>query len=171
MNFIKAIGASLIAAVFYFQIPAQAIDQSATQVEAQFITDMSEHHKHGIEMAKMAQEKAQSTKVKQLSQKIIKDQTKDIAKLETWQKRWHAGHEMKADVPEMDMSKLEASEGKEFDKAFLDMMSKHHEDGVKMARQVVPKLEHKEVREFAQKSIEKQTAEIEKIDKIESSIR
>lgn len=141
------------------------------QSEAQFIEMMSKHHQDGIEMAKMAQQKSENKEVKKMSQKIINDQSKDIAKLQTWKKKWHANESANAEMPKMDMSKLQGSNGKEFDQAFVEMMAKHHEDGVAMAKAAMPNLTHKEVKDFASKSVQKQTTEISKLEKMKTSLQ
>ena len=177
MNIKKVIGFISMASVLSFQAPllVQAKDNSTaaeqTKFEPQFLEKMSMHHQEGIEMAKMAQEKAESKSVKDLSQKIIKKQTQEIAELKSWEKKWYPGEKPVVDMEKMDMTKLHSLSGKEFDVAFLNMMSKHHEGAVEMSKDAESKLEHKEVKKFAQKTIKDQTAEISKIEKMKSSIQ
>lgn len=172
MNLKKYFSAIFFAMTFIFSGSLYANENSAaTASEPMFLESMTKHHQDGIEMAKMAQEKAQNKEVKEMSRKIIQDQTKDIAKLQAWKKQWHSKEDVKADVKKIDMSKLESSQGSQFDKTFLEMMSQHHQDGIQMVKGAEANLQHKEVKEFAEKAIKKQTAEVSKMDQLKSSIQ
>lgn len=138
--------------------------------EPQFIVNMAEHHKDGIEMAKMAEQMGASKEILKMSKKIVKDQTKEIAQLNNWKQKWYPNSDIKAEVHKMDMSKLHSAQGKEFDKMFLEMMSHHHQGAIDMAKNAIPNLSHKEVKRFADKAVKKQTEEIQKMKKIESAI-
>lgn len=139
--------------------------------EAHFLEMMSEHHKDGIKMAEMAQSKSQNKDVKALAKKISQDQKSETQKMQSWKKNWYPKENVAMDMPKMDMSKLEATSGKEFDKEFLTMMTKHHQEGIEMMNASMPKLQHKEAKSMAEKGVKKQTAEIEQMEKLQSSIQ
>lgn len=143
----------------------------APKDEAHFLEMMSEHHKDGIKMAEMALSKAESKGVKSLANKISRDQKAETQKMQSWKKSWYPKENVAVDMPKMDMSKLEAASGKEFDKEFLAMMTKHHQDGIEMMNASMPKLQHKESKSLAEKGVKKQTAEIEQMEKLQSSIQ
>lgn len=63
----------------------------------------------------------------------------------------------------MDMDKLKANAGTEFDLMFLDMMIPHHEGALKMAREALSKAEHQEIKKLAQEIINAQEAEIKQM--------
>lgn len=140
-------------------------------VEPHFLQMMTDHHQQGVEMAKMAKQKASTKEVKSMSEQIIKDQTKEIAQLQSWKNKWYKDVDAKMDMPKMDMTSLENAKGKEFDTAFLEMMSKHHQDAISMTEKVSDKLQHKEVKNFASKTIEKQKSEIAKLDQMKKSMQ
>jgi uncharacterized protein (DUF305 family) len=156
--------------IFIGGFSAQAADM-VPKDEAHFLEMMSEHHKDGIKMAEMAESKAQSKDVKSLAKKISKDQKSETQKMQSWKKNWYPNENVAVDMPKMDMSKLETASGKEFDKQFLAMMTKHHQDGIEMMNASMPKLQHKETKSMAEKGVKKQTAEIEKMDKLQSTIQ
>jgi uncharacterized protein (DUF305 family) len=56
---------------------------------------------------------------------------------------------------------LHASEGDAFDATFITQMSKHHENGIKMASTALSKAQHPEVKEMAKKIIASQKEEID----------
>lgn len=54
---------------------------SKAPYDARFLDSMSEHHRAAIDMARLAQAKASRSEVKQLSQKIVAEQTKQIEQM------------------------------------------------------------------------------------------
>lgn len=165
----------ILIALCSFVIPGltptlQAAEQKS-QEEANFLSSMSMHHKDGIEMAKMAIDKSQSKEVKSLAQKISSEQTDELKKMQSLQSKWYPKTDVKVESQKMDMSKLAQSKGKEFDLAFLDMMCEHHKQAIDMAKSAMGDLVHKETKSMAEKTLKKQTAEIEKMEKLKTSIQ
>ena len=126
-----------------------------------FIDMMIMHHQEGIEMAELAQTKAQSAKVKAFATKIAADQKKDIDELQSHRKHWYADKPMMDHStmqsmmqkmhPDMKMNmedtrrKLRATNGAAFDRLFLDTMIHHHMMAVDMAKEATTKGEHAEI--------------------------
>ena len=145
---------------------APAAAAQAAETDLKFIDSMSKHHEDGVKMAQMAQQKGSTKEVKAMGDKIAKDQTKEIEQMKTWRSRWYASApNAQMEMPKMDMSQLESKTGHDFDMAFMDMMTKHHQDGMKMAQQMSPTLKHKELKEFSGKAVQNQKSEIEKMSK------
>lgn len=59
------------------------------QYDARFIDMMIVHHEGAVMMSKDALEKANHAELKQLAQKIITDQEKEIAQLKKWRQQWY----------------------------------------------------------------------------------
>ena len=117
-----------------------AMEKGASH-DPHFLDMMTEHHKDGIKMAEMASEKAESKEIKAMAQKIAKDQKKELKQMQEWrQQKYSSAPKTEQMPPKMDMSKLENSKGAEFDKNFAMMMTKHHEEGIKMAQEALPML-------------------------------
>lgn len=142
-----------------------------SQADAHFLDRFTKHHQDGIEMARLAQQKAQSSGIKQMASKILKDQPKEIAQMQKWRSRHFSSVEKASDMPpEMDMSKLQSASGTEFDVAFADMMAKHHEDGIKMIEDVEGDLKNPEVKQFVEKAKKNQSKEREQLAQMKSSL-
>lgn len=157
----------------FSQDSASATKGSAVQSkpDLQFIDKMSMHHEDGQKMAKMAAEKGSSKEVKAMGQKIAKDQAKETDQLKKWRDRWFASAPNAAgEMPKMEMSKLENSSGHEFDMAFMDMMTKHHQDGIKMANEMSGQLKQKDLKTFAKNTAQKQKSEVMKMEKWKASM-
>ena len=140
-----------------------------------FIDMMMMHHRQGLAMARLAEDRGQLPELKEFAQRVIADQEKDNSELQGLRDRFYAG-EPKADkmrmggmtmtaaemrrTSEADMRKLQAATGGEFDRLFLDILTKHHQMAISMSRDAVRRAEHAEVKEFARTTIAKQTKDI-----------
>ena len=137
--------------------PAELMAKPSTSADASFLDQFSEHHKGAIKMSKLAKSRAHDPELKRIAQKMISEQTEEIDQMASWRRQYfagepHAAHEM----PKMDMSKLEKKKGRAFDREFIDMMSKHHEQGIEMAKKTEDKLFHPQVKTFARNAAAKQ---------------
>jgi uncharacterized protein (DUF305 family) len=63
-------------------------------------------------------------------------------------------------MSDADMQKLEQVKGAEFDKMWLDMMTKHHQGAIDMAKTELTKGSNTDAKALAQKIIDAQQAEI-----------
>lgn len=144
-----------------------------------FIDMMIEHHQMGIDMAKMAQNKASHAELKDFATKMAEDQQKDIDQLKKWRDEWYAG-KPKSDhmnmpgmsgmkMQPMDMSKLEAASGNEFDLMFIDLMVPHHQMAIDMSKEALKKAEHAPLKTFARTTINKQQKEKTQLSKWRAS--
>jgi uncharacterized protein (DUF305 family) len=149
----------------------------AASYDLRFIDTINAHHDHGIQMARMAVDKASSTEVREMAQTMIADQEKDKAELRAWRDQWFSGsadaHDMSlpgASSMNMDMSRLQSPTGHAFDHAFLEMMVPHHEGAIAMGRDAAANAEHEELRRKGQEIADKQQREIEDIKKMQASL-
>ncbi len=134
--------------------------------DVQFLDTMSEHHRGGIKMMELAVDKAQSSDIKQIAQKGINDQTKEIDELKSMRNS-DAPEAVNMKMPGMmpkekmqqDMAKLEAAAG-DFDKHFLQSMIKHHQGAVKMSDDAMAKAKRDDVKAKAKEMHDKQKMEI-----------
>jgi uncharacterized protein (DUF305 family) len=119
--------------------PASSTHNSQDVMFAQM---MIPHHQQALVMAEQAATKASSPQVKKLAAQIEQAQGPEIQKMTGWLKAWGAavpsgGMDMghgDGMMSEQDMKKLGQLSGREFDKAFLQMMIKHHQGAITMAR-------------------------------------
>jgi uncharacterized protein (DUF305 family) len=138
------------------------------------------HHQQGVEMAELAEKRAQDPGVKAFAKKTADDQEKDIEQLEQY--RGDLGVAVKSPAISMekhdqtmmkqmndDMEKLRAAGESDFDRLFLDTMKKHHKMAVDMSKEAAAKAQRKEVKDFARKTVAKQQAEMEEINKLKAA--
>ena len=123
-------------------------DAIRSPYELQFLDTMILHHQGAIDMAQLAETRAQHNELKTLAKTIIADQQKEIAQMKKWRDEWFAGRPqavnmdfpgMRDGMKGMDMAKLDALKANDFDLEFIKQMIPHHEGGVLMAKDVVAK--------------------------------
>ena len=143
---------------------------SGNKTDAAFIADMSAHHEGAIDMAELAQAKADHAEIRTLADDIISAQKGEIATMKAIGDDMHSmgmhdggdmgmsQHEMGMD---MHMDALESA--KPFDKAFIDAMVPHHQGAIAMAKAELAKGNQPALRDMAEKIISAQTKEIDQM--------
>lgn len=133
-----------------------------------FIDAMAPHHQAAIDMAKIAQDKAEHAELKGLATAIATDQEGEIAQMKAWRKAWYGsdtipagagGHQMGG--MDVDLRQLEAA--RPFDRAFIDAMIPHHQSALEMAREAGTKAKHQEIKDLAARIATAQQREIEQM--------
>ncbi|MGW7438530.1 DUF305 domain-containing protein [Streptomyces sp. NPDC054849] len=140
-----------------------------------FAKGMIPHHRQAVEMAGLAPTRAESPEVKQLADEIKKAQDPEIKTLSGWLTSWseqvptegatdHSAHGMAGMMTAEEMDKLKNSSGKAFDTAFMEMMIKHHEGAVSMAKTEKAEGSFPDAKAMADAIITSQTAEITRMN-------
>lgn len=62
--------------------------KTGDEFDKAFISEMIVHHQGAIEMAKLAENQARHTEIKQLSKDIITAQEQEIHQMQQWQANW-----------------------------------------------------------------------------------
>lgn len=142
-----------------------------------FAQSMIPHHEQAIEMAELAADRAGSDEVRQLAQDIEAAQGPEIAQMKAWLDQWgqeatppggmdhgDMGHgDTGGMMTEDDMNMLEATNGADFDRMFLEMMIEHHEGAIDMARTELANGENPDAVALAEQIETDQEAEIAKM--------
>ncbi|MFF3087501.1 DUF305 domain-containing protein [Streptomyces nojiriensis] len=152
--------------------PAQQGDHNAA--DAAFARGMVPHHRQAVEMAGLAATRAESAEVKRLAEEVEKAQDPEIKTLSGWLASWgeqvpatggdHGGHDMSGMMSDEEMKRLAASSGKAFDTAFLQLMVKHHEGAVAMARTEQADGTYRPAKDMAAAIVTSQGAEIARMN-------
>jgi uncharacterized protein (DUF305 family) len=158
------------------------VPQTGSEIDEMFINMMVPHHQGAVEMAKIAQQRAEHPEVKTMADVIISSQEAEIGQMKAWKEQWYgtsetppmnampmmeamkgmggAGHpmDMQADVNAL----RDAAEP--FDLAFIDAMIPHHQSAVDAAQMVLSTAVHPEIRQMAQQVIDAQQREIDQMN-------
>jgi uncharacterized protein (DUF305 family) len=147
---------TVAAAALLFTLAACGNDNDAgtasshNDADVTFAQQMIPHHQQAIEMADLAESRAESQEVKDLAADIEAAQGPEIETLTGWLESWGedvpdegmsgmdhgnmSSDDMSGMMTEEDMADLEAASSAEFDQMFLSMMIEHHEGAIEMAK-------------------------------------
>ncbi|MEV7168419.1 DUF305 domain-containing protein [Streptomyces sp. NPDC093224] len=144
-----------------------------------FAQGMIPHHRQAVEMAELASTRAGSAEVKKLADEIRKAQDPEIRMLSGWLTAWgeqvpaegsgdHSAHGDGAAgmMSAQEMDGLKAASGGAFDTAFMELMIKHHEGAVAMARTEQAQGSFPAARTMAETIVSTQSAEIAHMNKL-----
>ena len=139
------------------------------EYDQNFIDAMVPHHQAAIEMAKVAQRKAEHVELKALADEIVSAQDGEIAQMKAWRKEWYGSDEIAPGLGGHQMAGMDTDLGQlenavPFDKAFIDAMIPHHQSAIDMAQEAIDKARRKEIKDLAVKIIAAQHAEIDKME-------
>ena len=146
-----------------------ASSASLNEGDVEFLQAMIPHHEQATEMARLVDGRTKRNELREFAAKIIDDQSGEIDQMR--QLLTAAGAEEGAGhggmdggmMDESEMTQLGGLSGDEFDLAFLDAMTGHHEGAIEMAEQVLEEGQNPQVADLANLIIGAQQAEIEQM--------
>lgn len=112
---------------------------SHNQGDVAFVQHMLPHHMHGVEMATLAVQKGSTPQVKNLGQRIVAQQKREIGVMQGYLKNWGAkpgpaAPAAKMTADETQIAALKSETGTKFDRDFLTFMMDHHLGAIDMAQ-------------------------------------
>ncbi|HUR96928.1 MAG TPA: DUF305 domain-containing protein [Pyrinomonadaceae bacterium] len=140
--------------------------------DLQFIDTMTAHHQGAVDMARLAETRAQHPELKQFAAGIVGDQEREIARMKGLRDKLFAESAkavndgfpgMTHGMGGMDVARLETLRGNEFDIEFLKQMIPHHEGAIEMAKDMQKQDAQSELKELAGAIITAQEAEIKQM--------
>jgi uncharacterized protein (DUF305 family) len=135
-----------------------------------FAQRMVPHHQQALDMAKLVPARSGDEKVRALAERVEKAQAPEITRMNGWLDKWgakkqdHSGHDMTGMMSGDDMAKLEKATGAEFDRMWLDLMIKHHEGAVEMAKTELSQGGDADAKKLAQAVVDGQQQEITEME-------
>jgi len=123
----------------------RSLAAEVNRADVTFAQEMIPHHQQAIDMAQLAETRSQDEDVQRLAAQMESAQDPEIKTMTGWLETWGedvpdhtsgAGHG-DVDMPGMMCRRneaLESASGADFDRMFLEMMIKHHEGAIQMAR-------------------------------------
>jgi uncharacterized protein (DUF305 family) len=140
------------------------------EFEIKFMQDMIVHHQSAITMAQLVPDHTKRPELLTLSKNITTAQTKEITDMTNWLSKWYQEKPVSdsMSVPGMmdmmgNMEKLKNVKDAEFDKLFIDMMIKHHQQAVSMAQLIPDKTQRPELVQLGKNIVQTQSAEIKEM--------
>lgn len=159
---------------------SSAPSADANEADAMFASMMIVHHEQAIEMSDIVlAADGVDPAVTELAQQIKAAQGPEIEQLQGWLTDWSispddegAGGMDHGDgmMSEDDLAALQAADGPEASRLFLEQMIVHHEGAVEMAQVQVDDGSNSDAVELAQKIIDAQTEEIQEMKTLLSAL-
>ena len=163
------------------------------EFDEQYLRLMGEHHRQGVELARMAEHRSRRTEVQDLARRGAEQQAKEIEEITQLLARptearaglGRAGvgrdgtqpvrarrSDAPTTTPEDDlvarqrqtMQQLQQAQGDEFDRQFLRALATHHQAGFAMNQAAAGRAGDREVAAFARRSATRQQQEIEQLN-------
>ncbi|TCK21457.1 DUF305 domain-containing protein [Pseudonocardia endophytica] len=143
-----------------------------------FAQGMIPHHEQAVQMSRPAAERGADPQVAGLAARIEQAQAPEIAQMRGFLAAWGAP-ESAAGMSGMDhsgmgggmmtdqeMGQLDQARGAVFDRLYLQLMIRHHEGAVQMARTELASGTNPEARALAQRIVDSQQAEIAEMQRL-----
>ena len=165
-----------------------SVDEPFNEADVAFAQMMIPHHREAVEMAELANDRAEDPEVKALAEQIRAAQEPEIAQLTGFLNAWgaevpaagstagmdHGGSmsgmsEMPGAMTPEQMEQLRNATGAGFDQMFLTMMIEHHRGAVTMAQREVEQGGNPDAKQLAEKIVADQNAEISRMQQLQAS--
>jgi uncharacterized protein (DUF305 family) len=139
-----------------------AIETNGQPYDQAFIDNMVPHHEGAVAMARIELAKGKRPDVKKLAARIVSAQTAEIRRIRAWRIDWFGDGSTPAEMP-MSMDGMDIDSvrnAKDVDRAFVEMMIRHHESAIAMATDAEANGTRVELRDLAAVIIADQKREI-----------
>ncbi|OGF99987.1 DUF305 domain-containing protein [Candidatus Gottesmanbacteria bacterium RBG_13_37_7] len=110
-------------------------------VDLRYINQMATHHKGAILLANQIGNKSQRVEIKNLIAEIQTSEPKLIDELYAWKKQWYNDNRVIKDPIVPNLGDLD----EKTDLRFLNALIAHHEEGIKMTKEIKVKSSRKEI--------------------------
>jgi uncharacterized protein (DUF305 family) len=131
------------------------------------------HHEQGVDMARLAVERASGADVRDLAAAVVATQDDELADMKQWLGDWnqpvaadpdphaHAGHGgMHGTDPEFVAALRRTPAGPDFDRTFLNLFTGHQHGAVELARMETSGGRYPRARDLAERIVSSRTAQI-----------
>ncbi|MEU0137286.1 DUF305 domain-containing protein [Streptomyces sp. NPDC006296] len=146
-------------------------DDTPNSADFRYVRMMIEHHDQALVLTALVPGRAASTSVERLAERISAAQKPEIGAMEGWLKNnggdareeTHEHASMPGMATDRQIARLRDSDGKAFDRMFLELMITHHQGAVTMATEALADGNNVLVEEMANDVIAQQTVEIDRM--------
>jgi uncharacterized protein (DUF305 family) len=157
---------------------SESAEADFNDADVTFLQMMIPHHEQAVDMAELAQSQAADPEVIDLAGQIAAAQQPEIDEMTGLLEEWgeptemegHGDMSMGGMATEEQMAELQAAQGVDFDKLFVELMIAHHEGAVTMAEEHHAEGQNADASAIADAVIETQTAEIATLQEIQARL-
>ena len=145
-------------------------DDSPNSADVSYARMMIQHHAQALEMTELVPDRAESSKIVKLAERIAAAQQPEIKAMQGWLKSHDKaerddghGHDhatMPGMATQAQLEQLRAADGKAFDQLFLTLMITHHQGAITMSTELKGQGNNIRMEEMADDVVAQQTSEI-----------
>lgn len=146
---------------------SQAATTKYNRTDAAFASMMLPHHLGGVELGKLAASKGVDPTIRTTGANIVRSQSGQAKTLAKMVKAFRTKASTTPEIErrnQIDMARLKAATGTDFDKRWLDVISSHHMAAIQMAQMERRGGINAAARALASKIIREQRAELSKFN-------
>ncbi|MFI2424418.1 DUF305 domain-containing protein [Streptomyces sp. NPDC018955] len=148
-------------------------DDSPNSADVSYARMMIQHHAQALEMTELVPDRAESSKIVKLAERIAAAQQPEIKAMQAWLKGHDKaerddghGHDhatMPGMATQAQLKQLRAADGKAFDQLFLTLMITHHQGAITMSTELKGQGNNIRMEEMADDVVAQQTSEISRM--------
>ncbi|MFC8390255.1 DUF305 domain-containing protein [Streptomyces sp. NPDC057238] len=148
-------------------------DDSPNAADVSYARMMIQHHAQALEMTELVPDRAESSKIVKLAERIAAAQQPEIKAMKGWLKSHDKperddghGHDhatMPGMATQAQLKQLRAADGKAFDQLFLTLMITHHQGAITMSTELKGQGNNIRMEEMADDVVAQQTSEISRM--------
>ncbi|MBB5125348.1 uncharacterized protein (DUF305 family) [Streptomyces albaduncus] len=150
-------------------------DDSPNSADVSYARMMIVHHTQALEMTGLVPDRAESSKIVKLAERIAAAQQPEIKAMQGWLKSHDKpeqddahghGHDhatMPGMATQAQLKQLRAADGEAFDQLFLTLMITHHQGAITMSTEVKGQGNNIRIEEMADDVVAQQTSEISRM--------
>ena len=135
--------------------------------DAAFASMMLPHHEGGVELGKLAAQKAQTAEIRAIGRSIVATQSRQAQTLRRMVRSFDTRAMVAPEAMErerIDMRRLRAASGLAFDKLWLDVISAHHMGAIQMGQMEARGGHNGEARSLARRIVSAQRRELNRFN-------
>ncbi|WP_053175833.1 DUF305 domain-containing protein [Nonomuraea sp. SBT364] len=151
--------------------PTESAGDPVNAEDVMFVQMMVQHHRQGIEIARLGAAKGKTPEVKTLASAIEVTQQDEVEMMLRWLHAWSQpltaasdAHDHHGGLPETDRKQIAALKGsKSFERDFLNLLIAHQDDALQMAGAESAAGANREVKQWAARVESSRKAQIQQM--------
>lgn len=146
--------------------------QAKPVTEIQFLDQAYKIQTQELALLDLALQKSENNDLKKFAKKNRREQKKYLDTIKDYRAKWYESDDFKADQSKkFDRKEFEKYSGAAFDKAFIESLMNLHKESIQSVSKMMPELERPEIHHFALKMIKSKGNEMDKMERIKSSLK
>jgi uncharacterized protein (DUF305 family) len=165
-------------------VAAEAVIQAEGRhnaTDVMYLQMMVAHHEQGLEMVRLAADRAERSEVRILAEAVAATQADEVTMMKSWLEKWsepttvdhapsaHADHGGLPATGEQELKALRKAKGAKFETTFLNLFVAHQHNAVEMAQLESDKGANAETKALAQRIKASRTDQIQQMLRLMNS--